>query len=288
MYRTFHILALTVLAVSSFSLVFATSCTDTDDKGGNETVVDSKVSNEVEIKEVEIKTEDNSPEISDAGVRITSPGQDSILGSGKDVYVTLETRNFETGVQTDTSRAGEIANSGNGQHIHLIVDNKPYMAVYDESKSVNIGLLEPGPHTIFAFPSRSYHESVKSEDAADILNFYVGEAEGSFELTDDTPSIIYSRPKGEYSGKDAKKIMLDFYLNNVVLSPDGYSAKYEITDKADPGVSYTVTIDEWKPAFIYNLPPGEYTVKLQLIDKDGSVVEGAYNSTERDITVVSE
>lgn len=283
MYRKFHILVFTVLAVSSFSLVFAASCTDSDDKGGNEARVDSKISNEVEIK-----TEDNSPEISDAGVRITSPGQDSILGDGKDVYVTLETRNFETGVQTDTPRAGEIANSGNGQHIHLIVDNKPYMAIYDVSKSVNIGPLEPGPHTIFAFPSRSYHESVKSEDAADILNFYVGEAEGSFELADDTPSIIYSRPKGEYSGKDAKKIMLDFYLNNVELSPDGYRAKYEITGKADPGESYMVTIDEWKPAFIYDLSPGEYAVKLQLIDKDGNVAEGAYNSTERDIAVVGE
>lgn len=283
MYRKFHILAFTMLAVSSFSLILAVSCTDSDDNGGNEAAVESKVSNEVEIK-----TEDNSPEMSDARVRITSPGQDSILSSGKDVYVTLETGNFETGVQTDTPRAGEIANSGNGQHVHLIVDNKPYMAVYDTSKSVNIGPLEPGPHTIFAFPSRSYHESVKSEGAADILNFYVGEAEGSFELTDDTPSVIYSRPKGEYSGKDAKKIMLDFYLNNVELSLDGYRVEYEITRKADPGESYTVTLDEWRPAFIHNLPSGEYTVKLQLIDKDGNTVEGAYNTTERDITVVGE
>jgi len=283
MYRKFNILAFTVLAVSSFSLIFAVSCTDSDDHGGNEAAVDSKVSNEVMIK-----TEDNSPEMSDAGVRITSPGQDSILGSGKDVYVTLETRSFETGVQTDTPRAEEIANSGNGQHVHLIVDNKPYMAVYDTSKSVNIGPLEPGAHTIFAFPSRSYHESVKSEGAADILNFYIGEAEGSFELTDDMPSVIYSRPKGEYSGKDAKKIMLDFYLNNVELSPDGYRAEYEIKGKAEPGESYTVKLDKWKPAFIYNLPPGEYTVKLQLVDKDGNVVEGAYNTTERDITVAGE
>jgi hypothetical protein len=82
--------------------------------------------------------------------------------------------------------------------------------------------------------------------------------------------------------------MLDFYLNSVELSPDGYRAEYEITGKADPGESYTVTTDEWKPAFIYNLPTGEYTVKLQLIDKDGNVVEGAYNTTERDITVMGE
>ena len=34
---------------------------------------------------------------------------------------------------------GKVADGGNGQHIHLIVDNEPYLAVYDATRFV-VGL----------------------------------------------------------------------------------------------------------------------------------------------------
>lgn len=287
MFKKYSLGTITVFTMFLASALFIMSCTQSGDEAatpGDETTQENAVGE----KEVVIKVEDNSPVIEGASVMITSPGQESTVESGKEISVKLDTSNFETGVQTETPRSGEIANSGDGQHVHLIVDNQPYMAIYDVSEPVNIGTLEPGPHTVFAFPSRSYHESVKSEGASDMVNFYVGESGGEFELTEDTPAVVYSRPKGEYKGEDAKKIMLDFYLNNVKLGPDGYKVRYVITSKADPSKSYSVTLEEWKPAFIYNLPSGDYTVSLELLDKDGNVAPGKYNSTERDIKVVAE
>lgn len=272
--------------IAVITAVLSTGCTGSDENEQQQVKTE-----ETTEKSVEIIVEENSPAIEGARVRITSPNQDSILTNGKDVYINLETENFEPGAQTSTPRSGEIANSGNGQHVHVIVDNKPYMAVYDVSNSVNIGPLEPGPHTVLAFPSRSYHESVKSEDAYDVVNFYVGEAKGEFELTEDNPSVIYSRPKGEYKGQDARKIMLDFYIHKVELGPESYKAKYTISptgENTGQHGPYSVTIEEWKPAFVYNLPAGKYTVKLELIDRDGNVVDGPFNSTERDISVISE
>jgi hypothetical protein len=39
---------------------------------------------------------------------------------------------------------------------------------------------------------------------------------------------------------------------------------------------------------VTGLTTGDYAVKLELLDNDGNVVEGAFNNTERDISVVRE
>jgi hypothetical protein len=231
---------------------------------------------------VQIQKGERSPAIEGASARITAPADSAVLDS-PDVQSVVEARNFETGVQTDTDRAQEIANSANGQHFHLILDNGPYMANYEAGAPFDIGELEPGAHTLFAFPSRSYHESVKSDTSYDYVNFYVGEESGEFMMSADDPAIVYSRPKGTYSGDGAEKIMLDFYLHNVELSSDGYKAKYTIRSGGSEVASITLT--EWTPAFVTGLSSGTYEVNLQLMDADGNVVPGPFNDTTREITV---
>jgi hypothetical protein len=232
---------------------------------------------------VQIEQGERSPSIDGAAALITAPADSAVLDS-PDVSVTVVAENFETGIQTDTKRAGEIANSGNGQHFHLILDNGPYMANYDAGEPFDIGTLEPGAHTLVAFPSRSYHESVKSDTSYDYINFYVGEESGEFMLNLDDPAIIYSRPKGTYSGADAERIMLDFYLHNVQLSSDGYKARYTIRDGDGNEVAST-TLTEWTPAFVTGLSSGTYDVNLQLLDSEGNVVPGPMNNTTREIEV---
>lgn len=202
--------------------------------------------------------------------------------------VIVDVENYELGIQTGTARAKEIANSAKGQHVHIILDNDPYFANYEAGKPFNIGELESGAHTLIVFPSRSYHESVKSPGAAEIVNFYVGEEKGDFMLDKSKPTIIYSRPKGTYKGDGAKKIMLDFYLNNVELSPEGYKAKYTVKKKDSDDEAESITISEWKPAFMSGLESGEYVVTLQLLDSEEDLVEGIFNNTKRTITVEAE
>ena len=232
---------------------------------------------------VAIEQGDRSPSIDGAAALITAPADSAVVDSPS-VDAVVEAENFETGVQTETERAKQIANSGNGQHFHLILDNGPYMANYEAGEPFNLGELEPGAHTLVAFPSRSYHESVKSDTSYDYINFYVGEESGEFMLNLDDPAIIYSRPKGTYSGADAERIMLDFYLHNVELSSDGYKARYTITD-SEGNEAASITLTEWAPAFVTGLSSGTYEVNLQLLDGEGNVVPGPMNDTTREIQV---
>jgi hypothetical protein len=203
------------------------------------------------------------------------------------VSVVVDVENYELGIQTETPRAKEIANSAKGQHVHIILDNDPYFADYEAGVPFDIGVLDEGPHTLVVFPSRSYHESVKSKNSVDIVNFYVGKKEGEFMLDESKPTVIYSRPKGKYEGKDAEKIMLDFYIINIKPS-DGYQVKYTIRKNEPDAVEHSITMKEWKPAFVTGLTSGEYIITLQLLDKDGNLVEGPFNNTQRAVTVVAE
>ncbi|MCH7519617.1 MAG: hypothetical protein IH964_11420 [Candidatus Dadabacteria bacterium] len=235
---------------------------------------------------VTIEVGERSPAFPGAKARFTSLEDGDVLDDNN-VSVVVEVENYELGIQTDTSRAKEIANSAKGQHVHIILDNDPYFADYEAGVPFDIGVLDEGPHTLVVFPSRSYHESVKSKDSVDIVNFYVGKKEGEFMLDESKPTVIYSRPKGKYEGKDAEKIMLDFYIINMKPS-DGYQVKYTIRKNEPDAVEHSITIKEWKPAFVTGLTSGEYIITLQLLDKDGNLVEGPFNNTERAVTVVAE
>lgn len=278
-----------ILNIAVFILFSALIFTGCNKNSTNSTGVFSK-SKKDGSHEVIIYSVERSPQIPFARVNITFPSQDELL-EDDDVFVVIDVDNFQLGVQTNTLRATELSNSPKGQHVHLIIDNKSYIAAYEQDHPINVGKLGPGTHTIFAFPSRSYHESVKSPSAFDIINFDIVSPGGSNVVMRDTPSIIYSRPKGTYKGVDAKEIMLDFYLNDVELSQDGYFARYSISknnSEEKSGDVYSIDIHEWKPSFIRGLSSGIYTVTLELLDSDGNLVPGPWNKTTREIEVISE
>lgn len=181
---------------------------------------------------------------------------------------------YELGIQTPDAAERGIANSGKGQHIHLIVNNGPYSAHYEPSFKKK---MEPGNYTILAFFSRSYHESVKNTNAFITKQLTVGDVE-PVNVDFSAQHLFYSRPKGTYKGADTKKLMLDFYLLNSPLSKDGNKVKATINGKE-------FIIDEWAPYYIENAPLGELTVSLELIDKDGNYVEGPFNKVTRKVTL---
>jgi hypothetical protein len=267
--------AVTAIVACALSTLLLAGC------GGGEPSADIYT---IEKGERSTEIEGEGPPLSGATARITAPADSAVVDSAG-VDITIEASNFETGIQTETVRADEIANSPNGQHFHVIVDNGPYMANYEAGTPFSIGELAPGPHTVVTFPSRSYHESVKSDSAADVVNFYVGEATGEFMMTPGEPTIVYSRPKGTYSGADAERIMFDFYLLNATLGPDRYTARYQLREAGESDVMTSITLDEWTPAFIDGLDAGTYEVQLQLLDAEGNVVPGPFNDTTREIQV---
>ena len=73
-----------------------------------------------------------------------------------------EVSNYEFGTQTPDADDIMCANSDQGQHLHLIIDNEPYIAKYDPTFEQD---MSDGQHYILTFLSRSYHESIKTPAA---------------------------------------------------------------------------------------------------------------------------
>ena len=212
--------------------------------------------------------------------------------------------------------------TGMGNHIHVILDNQPYEAYYELGQPFELRNVSEGPHTIRVFASRPWHESYKNDGSFQMVSFTVkggGDpsqpttTSGGQKMADNAnaakaaasptpgpegkdvqpstagavertkPLLTYSRPKGEYKGADADAIMIDFWLSNAKLQGDG--GDYRVRYSVDGGEAKY--IDKWEPVWLAGWTPGKHTVKLELLDKSGNVVEnGDYNTTSRDITVV--
>jgi hypothetical protein len=207
-----------------------------------------------------------------------------------------------------------------GNHIHVILDNQPYEAYYNiDGGAFELRNVADGEHTLRVFPSRPWHESYKTDGAFQIVKFTVknGGADTTKPTTTNSgntmanansnantaptpegkdmqastggavdatkPLLTYSRPKGEYKGADADAIMIDFWLANARLKDGG--GDYRVRYSVDGGEAKY--IDKWEPIWLAGWTAGKHKIKLELVDKDGKVVDnGGYNSTEREITVV--
>ncbi len=177
---------------------------------------------------------------------------------------------FDLKAQTADAAERNCANSADGQHIHFILNNKPYLAKYDP---VFKETMDPGNNVLLSFLSRSYHESLKGGGAYTLSQIAMP-GEGGVPQVDLEKDVIlfYSRPKGDYKKSQGDRVLLDFYLVNCTLSPDGNRVRATID-----GVPFL--IDNWSPYFIEGLELGEHTVRLELLDAKGMPVPGPFNDS---------
>ena len=248
-------------------------------------------------------------------LKIISPANDATI-TGSKVEVKLELAGDLKGYMPHKDPATQ-----KGNHIHVILDNQPYEAYYELGQSFELRNVSEGKHTLRVFPSRPWHESYKNEGAFQMVDFTVkGGGDASKPTTTNSgekmanpaksesasasptparegkdyspsqagnvdrtkPLLTYSRPKGEYKAADADPVMIDFWLMNAKLQGEGgdYRARYSV----DGGAAKF--LDKWEPIWLSGWINGKHSVKLELVDKDGNVVDnGGYNSTTREITV---
>lgn len=218
---------------------------------------------------ITLSLKEDSPEFPDAELLL----KDVLVSPAKTKFV-YEVKNYE--LKAQTPGADHCANSKDGQHIHLILNNEPYLARYTTEFEEP---LKTGHYVCLSFLSRSYHESIKNGKAYDLRQFSVG-ATARFAPADLTkPMVFYSRPKGEYIGADAQHILLDFFLANCDLSETGYRVKLTVNDSAQ------FTLTTWAPYIIEGMLMGENTIELELVDANGARVETLYNPVKRTIVL---
>ena len=224
-----------------------------------------------------------SPDFKDATLKLSSAVTTKAGDSAKTNFI-FEVRGFQLKGQTESDNAQYCNNSKDGQHIHFILDNQPYKALYEPKNEAT--MTRGSEHYLLCFLSRSYHESLKHKGAALLTHFRI-DSTGKYQKLDDptTPMIFYSRPKGDYLGKDTTNLLLDFYPWNFEPGKDGYAVKADVMNETT-GQSASFTLKEWKPQFITGLGTGACTVKLSIL-KDGQPVSGEHTSVTRKITLAA-
>lgn len=262
------------LAAGAFVAASLSACNQSGTKSTEGT--DSTTAMEAAASAISVAPVADSKAFPGAELAVSSitatPGasQDSVK-----LEVKYAVKNFTLTEHTADHNADHMANSAEGQHIHFILDNQPYAALYKPENSVS--LKKGTEHYLLSFLSRSYHESIKEPKAYVLKHFKITD-QGKYEElpVPADAALFYSRPKGEYKGKDTENILLDFYLVNTELSASGNKVKAEINDT-------TITLDKWGPYEIKGAPKGDLKIKLTLIGADGNEVKGDNTSITREV-----
>lgn len=246
-------------------------------------------------------------------LKITSPADGATINSST-VPVRLELSGDLKGYKP----TGQDPRTKMGNHIHVILDNQPYEAYYNiDGGPFELRNVPDGEHTLRVFASRPWHESYKNDGSFQMVKFTVRGGSANIDQPATTnsgqpmsnsnanvaptpegkamqqsragaidakrPLLTYSRPKGEYKDADADPIMIDFWLANAKLTGDGgeYRVRYTVNG-GEPKF-----IEKWAPIWLQGWTAGKHSVKVELVDAQGNVVDnGGYNSTTREITVV--
>ena len=258
------------------SLFFSCKDSDKANEAGEKDMTEEEVMMEEETSSsITLSKLTDSPAYETASLELTAPDISDKLPSGE-VNFNFNVQNYELTAQTDSPNTESLANSGKGQHIHFILNNQPYSAHYE---SAFAKAIPDGTHHLVAFLSRSYHESVKNDNSMVVKKIMVGEnAQDNKKLDMNAPTLIYSRPKGEYKGKDTENLLLDFFVLNTTLSENGNKVRATIN-----GEEFMIT--EWAPYVINGLEMGEVKIALELIDADGNTIEGPFNQVTRTVTL---
>jgi len=224
------------------------------------------------------------------------PAKDPATGMGNHIHVILDNQPYEAYYSLD--QPFELRNVTEGKHTLRVFASRPWHESYKntgsfqmisfnvkgggdaskptttatgqtmaDNKNANVNANAANANATAATPPR---------EGKDVASSQAGEIDTT------KPLLTYSRPKGDYKGAEAEAIMIDFWLTNAKLQGDG--GEYRVRYTVNGGDAKF--IDKWEPIWLSGWTTGKHTVKVELVDKAGNVVEnGGYNSTSRDINV---
>ena len=177
-----------------------------------------------------------------------------------------------------------------GSYLQFVLDGRPLPAVTDFRGGIKLlDLVGPegiadGEHVLAAYACRPNHESLKGPDGISAHRFWIGKkAPDTYKGT--APMLVLGRPHGEYSGNAAYDILIDWYVLNAVVADKQYQIRLTLKGPGLPEEGVERYTKEWRPWSIVSAQTGEYTLKAELLDKNGNVAPGTWTTVTRTFTV---
>jgi hypothetical protein len=187
-------------------------------------------------------------------------------------------------------KVGNWDSQPSGSYVQFVLDGRPVHPVTEFKggvKLTDIGGpdgLGDGEHVLAAYVSRANHESIKGDKGISVHRFWVGKkTPGVYRGT--APMLVVAGPEGAYKGTAAEDILVDWYLLNAALGEKDCSVHMTLKGPGLPEEGIERYTKEWRPWTIISAHEGEYTLKMELLDKNGVVAEGPWNSVTRTFTV---
>jgi hypothetical protein len=224
------------------------------------------------------------------------PHKDPATGKGNHIHVILDNQPYEA--YYEINQAFELRNVAEGKHTLRVFPSRPWHESYKSEgafQMVEFTVKGGGDaskptttkdgQTMAAAksePTKAANANMSASptparEGKDFAPSKAGDVDPA------KPLLTYSRPKGEYKDADADPIMIDFWLLNGKLQGDG--GQYRVRYSIDGGEAKF--LDKWEPIWLSGWINGKHSVKLELIDKNGNLVDnGGYNSTTREINVI--
>lgn len=154
-----------------------------------------------------------------------------------------------------------------GNHVQLIVDNRPYLRIDDLKRPVKLGDivdardLGPGQHFVAALLARGNGETVKpagKKVPAAAVSFFV-DSKKDVQWKEGSPLLVYSVPRNGPVPKDG--LLVDFYLLNGQIKQGNLVVHASVSG---PGLRAGESLSEWKPWRVNNARPGLYVIQVGL------------------------
>ena len=176
----------------------------------------------------------------------------------KEAAIKLNTKQFKEG-------ENHLSFSVSGVHDYLIAYlANNYSLSQFKSEVFEVDFLY-GNNVFCAFLTDENNVSIKTNKGSVLKNAVLGGVESLFDMNQ--PHLFYYLPQAE-----TDEAVLDFYLVNTAIAESGNKVKVIINEAE-------FVLDKWAAYKISGLEKIENTVRIQLLDKNGVLVDGPFNDS---------
>lgn len=182
-----------------------------------------------------------------------------------DASIELETKVFDEGANQLSYKITGVEDFKVG-----VIENN-YLKGYEDSPNFKKEFLY-GNNVFLSFLTHENNIAVKTNSANELKNVVIGDMDPLFDMRQ--PHLLYHLPREQTANP-----VLDFCLVNASLSKEGVKVKAEIN-----GVEFV--IEKWAAYQISGLNKTENSIRIQLIDNNGNLIDGPFNdSGERSFNI---